>query len=78
MREFFNRLGLVIHWIFFLITLLLFYLWWSDPSFFDDIGATKWWQMFIACLVPNSIGWVIRFLLSGKNNFLPFGDDEWV
>jgi|TARA_B100001059_G_C17626352_1_gene472106 hypothetical protein len=78
MKAFFERLGLIIHWIFFLATLVVFYLWWSDDAFFEGIGITKWWQMLLASFFPNSIGWVIRYLLSGKNNFFPFGDDEWV
>ena len=78
MKAFFERLGLIIHWIFFLATLVVFYLWWSDDAFFEGIGITIWWQMLLASFFPNSIGWVIRYLLSGKNNFFPFGDDEWV
>ena len=68
-----KRLGLVIHWIGFVIGLFFFGLFVfislsgaeSDALYVRGIG-------FLIFTVASSIGWLIRYIIAGKIPFLPW------
>ena len=70
MKSFIERFSMVLHWLGFLISIFLSYIYVSqgfgdNSSFLIDLGII---------LFPNAMGWLIRFILTGRNNFFPFGD----
>jgi hypothetical protein len=66
MSSFLERLTSVIHWIAFLMSILIVVmtLSYSDP---DDYLI-----YFVFALVPNTIGWLIKYIFTGDGNFFPF------
>jgi len=73
MQAFLDRLGLVIHWSFFLIALSIPILGLGGTIFSGDedfYGILTYSPILFAFF--SLIGWLFRFILSGKNHFLPF------
>lgn len=68
MSNFFERLAGVIHWIGFLITCYALYLFISDPGLQSD----PIWFSVIVALIPNTIGWLIKYIFTGDGKFFPF------
>lgn len=68
MNSFLERLTSVIHWIAFLITLAIAYTVFTDP--FPSYG---FYIKAILVLIPNTIGWLIKYIFTGDSNFFPFG-----
>ena len=66
MESFLVRLCSVIHWIAFLITCGLIYVVFSvnNP---DELLLN-----FSLALVPNTIGWLVKFIFTGNGKFFPF------
>jgi hypothetical protein len=63
-----SRLGLVIHWFGFVLGIFF-----SALSFFMMFKQSP--AVFgipLSFLFFNGFGWLIRFILSGKNHFLPY------
>jgi hypothetical protein len=68
-----NRLGIILHWlgfIFFIFCCLLLIM-----SQFNETGNPLWLRTIV--LLPYGFifwigGWVIKFLLTGKKDFLPW------
>ncbi len=70
MNSFLERLTLVIHWIAFLITLFFVYGMWG----LEGSGDT-WAEFLVAIvivLIPNTIGWLIKYVLTGNSDYFPF------
>ena len=72
MNSFLERLTLVIHWIAFLITLLIYFY-----MFVGNIGilGDTWAEFFFGIvfgLIPNTIGWLIKYVLTGNSDYFPF------
>ena len=70
MNSFLKRLTSVIHWIAFLISLAVLYMVFSDP--YISSGSTLFFKVIIV-LIPNTIGWLIKYISTGDSNFFPFG-----
>ena len=66
MESFLARLCAVVHWIAFLITCGFMYVILSGES------TNPFLFNFIAALIPNTIGWLIKFIFTGNGKFLPF------
>jgi hypothetical protein len=66
MSGFFERLTGIIHWIGFLISLLIGYLLITETNNNGLLLNT----FFI--LMPNTLGWLIKFIFTGNGKFLPF------
>ena len=71
MKGFFERLTLVIHWIglggsVFGAYLVLF-------EFSDDYPI---WFNALIVLAPNTLGWLIKYIVTGNSNFLPFEEES--
>ncbi|MBH36398.1 MAG: hypothetical protein CMD89_00495 [Gammaproteobacteria bacterium] len=71
MNSFLERLTSVIHWIAFLITLAVAYMVFTDPYISSD--STPLFFKVIIVLIPNTIGWLIKYISTGDSNFFPFG-----
>jgi len=69
MNSFLKRLTSVIHWIAFLISLAVLYMVFSDP--YISSGSTLFFKVIIV-LIPNTIGWLIKYISTGDSNFYPF------
>lgn len=74
MSNFMERLALVIHTIAFLITLLFAYVFIND-NVSGGTGMTGLLINIALALIPNTIGWVIKYLITGDTYFFPFGGD---
>ena len=68
MESFLARFCSVVHWIAFLITCGLLY---TIISLSGE-SANPFLFNFIAALIPNTIGWLIKFIFTGNGNFFPF------
>ena len=66
MSDFLERLTGIIHWIGFLITLLISYLYLTEPA---NIETSL--KIAIA-LMPNTVGWLIKYIFTGNGKFFPF------
>ena len=67
MESFLVRLCSVIHWIGFLITCWLIYVLFSNSNNLDELSLIN-----LTALVPNIIGWLIKFIFTGNGRFFPF------
>ena len=73
MNSFLERLTLVIHWIAFLITLFV-----AFGLFFGEVSGVRWdsWAHIlfglVFVLIPNTIGWLIKYVLTGNSDYFPF------
>jgi hypothetical protein len=63
MESFLERLCSVIHWIAFLTTCGLIYIGFNPDQLLLN---------FSLALVPNTIGWLIKFIFTGNGKFFPF------
>ena len=73
MKDFVDRLGLVIHWSGFLLgasIVLVFLFTGIFGTDKDSLSILPYTPFFFALF--SSFGWLIRFILSGKNHFLPW------
>ena len=61
-----ERLASVLHWIGFLISIFIVVMTisFSDPN--------DYLIYFVIALVPNTIGWLIKYIFTGDGNFFPF------
>ena len=66
MRGFLERLTGLIHWACFLITVWISYFYLTEP-----INLEPLWKVFMA-LLPNTIGWLIKYIFTGNSKLLPF------
>lgn len=71
MNSFLERLTLVIHWIAYLITVI--------AGVFVVYGIIRvyetWAEVFVylgVALTPNTIGWLIKYILTGNSDYFPF------
>lgn len=67
MKGFFERLTLVIHWIGFGGSVILVYV-----LFFKYSNDYPAWVNALIVLAPNTLGWLIKYIVTGNSNFLPF------
>jgi hypothetical protein len=67
MSNFLERLTGVIHWLGFLFSGLLAYLFFSEGS-----STNPLWMNIVIVVAPNALGWLIKFIFTGNNKFLPF------
>ena len=66
MKSFFERLTGVIHWIGFGLSMLLAYFLFTSTN---NNGLAL--NVFMT-LTPNTIGWLIKYIVTGNGKFLPF------
>ena len=66
MDSFLVRFCSVIHWIAFLITCGLIYV------VFSVYNPDELLLNFSLALVPNTIGWLVKFIFTGNGKFFPF------
>ena len=66
MSGFLERLTLLIHWAGFLLTLWVSYMYITEPVNYEPLM-----KVFIA-LLPNSCGWLIKYVFTGNGKFFPF------
>tara|TARA_B100000212_G_C26925643_1_gene343912 strand:+ start:102 stop:317 length:216 start_codon:yes stop_codon:yes gene_type:complete len=66
MESFLVRLCSVVHWIAFLITCLFMYVILTGES------GNPFLLNFIVALIPNTLGWLIKYIFTGNGKFLPF------
>ena len=66
MTGFLKRLTGLIHWAGFLMTVFVSYLYLTEPVNYEPLM-----KVFIA-LLPNTIGWLIKYIFTGNSKFLPF------
>lgn len=71
MKGFFERLTLVIHWIGFGGSLFLVFL-----LFFKYSNDYPTWANALIVLAPNTLGWLIKYIVTGNSNFLPFEEES--
>jgi len=67
MNSFLVKLCSVIHWIGFLMTCWLIYVILSVTNQIDELSLIN-----LTALVPNTIGWLIKFIFTGNGRFFPF------
>ena len=67
MSSFLERLTSVMHWIGFIISLIIFY------GLFTNVtpGQSYIFSAVIA-LFPNTVCWLIKYVLTGNGNYFPF------
>ena len=65
MKGFIERFALVLHWLGFIATLLIFFVFVTNKSTMDI------YLQVIVCLFPNTIGWLINYIFTGRNKFFP-------
>jgi len=73
MKNFLNRIGIVIHWSGFIYSLFLLVV--VGSSLFVETGF-PWWTKFIVG-IPFGVsfwigGWVLRYIVSGNKNIFPW------
>jgi len=66
MSDFLERLTGLIHWVGFLITAWIAYMYLTESTNVDLLM-----QLFIA-LLPNTCGWLIKYIFTGNSNFFPW------
>lgn len=66
MSGFFKRLAVVIHWFGFLASALIAY------AFITETSSNPLWISIMITLMPNTAGWLIKFIFTGDGKFLPF------
>lgn len=71
MKGFFERLTLVIHWIGFGGSVILVYV-----LFFKYSNDYPTWANALIVLAPNTLGWLIKYIVTGNSNFLPFEEES--
>ncbi|MDA1056839.1 MAG: hypothetical protein O3A58_03295 [Proteobacteria bacterium] len=64
-----DRIATVVHWLGFIATLIVGYL-----IFFDMQDMGPFWFKLIFTLAPNTIAWVVAYILAGSRGFFPFGE----
>ena len=64
-----DRIATVVHWLGFIATLIVGYL-----IFFDMQDMGPFWFKLIFTLAPNTIAWVVAYILAGSRSFFPFGE----
>jgi hypothetical protein len=67
MKGFLERLTGVIHWIGLGGSVGLVYL-----LFFEYSNDYPLWGNALIVLAPNTLGWLIKYIVTGNSNFLPF------
>lgn len=77
MKDFVARLGLLIHWIGFLGSMLIaLFLFYSLIQEGEPPNVSSSALILIAFIGSNTLGWVLRWLIVGGNiKFLPFIKD---
>ena len=65
MDNFFERLCSVIHWIGFLISLGIAYM------FLTMNSTNPLWLDILITLFPNTVGWLIKYIFTGNGKFFP-------
>ena len=65
MKGFIERLAMVVHWLGFIATLLIALFLVTNNSTMDI------YLQVIVCLFPNTIGWLINYIFTGRNKFFP-------
>ena len=65
MDNFFERLCSVIHWIGFLMSLGIAYMYLTMNS------ANTFWMEVLITLIPNTAGWLIKYIFTGNGKFFP-------
>ena len=68
MKNFLERLTGVVHWCGFLLSGLLIYL----VFFSFEPSTNPFWLNFVLVMIPNMLGWLIKYIVTGNNKFLPF------
>tara|TARA_B100000214_G_scaffold31221_1_gene20124 strand:- start:587 stop:979 length:393 start_codon:yes stop_codon:yes gene_type:complete len=71
MKGFLERLTGVIHWIGFGVSLYLVYF-----IYFEYPSDSPLWFDVLMILIPNTIGWLIKYIVTGNSNFLPFEESK--
>jgi len=66
MSDFLERLTGVLHWFGFIISVFVAYL------FFTDGYDSPMLLSLVIILIPNTIGWLIKFVFTGNGKFFPF------
>lgn len=66
MSDFLERLTGVLHWFGFIISVFVAYL------FFTETTDNPMWLSLVIILIPNTIGWLIKFVFTGNGKFFPF------
>ena len=61
-----ERLASVTHWIGFLISIFILVM--TIPS----SDPNDYLIYFVIALVPNTVGWLIKYIFTGDGNFFPF------
>ncbi len=67
MSDFLERLTGVIHWLGFLFSGFLAYLFFSEGT-----STNPLWMNIAIVIAPNAMGWLIKFIFTGNGKFLPF------
>ena len=67
MNSFLVRLCSIIHWIAFLITCYGIYIVFSVTNLDEKLSLIN-----LTVLIPNTIGWLIKFIFTGNSRFFPF------
>tara|TARA_B100000925_G_C21980388_1_gene462043 strand:- start:497 stop:697 length:201 start_codon:yes stop_codon:yes gene_type:complete len=65
MKGIIERFALVLHWLGFIATLLILLLFVTNKSSMDI------YLQVIVCLFPNTIGWLVNYIFTGRNKFFP-------
>ena len=66
MDNFFERIALVVHWVAFLLSLGIAYM------FITGESSNPLWGDILIVLFPNTVGWLINFIFTGNGKFFPF------
>lgn len=66
MSDFLERLTGIIHWAGFLLSVYVAYLYMTSPANLEPL------MKFFLVLLPNSMGWLIKYVFTGNGKFLPF------
>ena len=67
MKGFLERLTLVIHWIGLGGSVFAAYF-----VFFELPDDYPIWFTFLIIWIPNTLGWLIKYIVTGNSNFMPF------
>ena len=65
MKGFIERLATALHWLGFITTLLIFLVFLTNKS------TMEIYLQVIVCLFPNTVGWLINYIFTGRNKFFP-------
>lgn len=58
----------IIHWLGFIISVSLA----SFLISLEGASTNPLWLNFVIIVVPNTIGWVIKFIFTGNGRYFPF------